>query len=83
MKIYTEKPLKSLSGFKFWGNAIDTVKYLTDLDFDNIEVVLEELYPDGVDEITINDIFGFENDFIAEILGYSDWEELIEDREEK
>ena len=80
MKIYTEE---SLSKFDFWDGAIDTVKYLTDLDFDNIEFALEELYPDGMDDTTINDIFWFEDDFIAEILGYSDWEELIKDREEK
>lgn len=29
----------------------------------------------------INDIFWFEEDFIAETLGYNDFEELMNDRE--
>lgn len=80
MKIYKEQSLKD---FEFWSGAIDTVEHLTDLDFDNIEFALEELYPDGMDETEINDLFWFEEDFIAEILGYSEWDELEEDRDEK
>ncbi len=77
MKIYSET---SLSGFEFWSGAADRTKYLTDNDFDTIESILEELYPEGADETTINDLFWFEEDTIAEWLGYSDFEELIEDR---
>lgn len=78
MKIYTEKPLKN---FEFWSGAKDTVKHLTDLDLDNIEFTLEDLYPEGMDETEINDLFWFEENFIAEILGYSDWDELVKNKE--
>lgn len=77
MKIYTEQ---SLSNFEFWSGAKDTVKYLNDNDFDTIEAILDEVYPDGMDETTINDLFWFDEDTIAEWLGYSDFEELVEDR---
>ena len=77
MKMYREE---SLSNFEFWSGARDRVKYLTDEDFDIIEAILEELYPDGMDETTINDIFWFEEDTVADWLDYSDFEELIEDR---
>ena len=80
MKVYKEE---SLSNFEFWSGAKDRIKYLNDNDFDVIESILEDIYPEGVDETTINDIFWFEEDWVAEMLGYSDFEELITDREDK
>ena len=79
MKIYTET---SLNNFEFWAGAKDTVKYLNDNDLDIIESILDEFYPDGVDETTINDLFWFEDDTIAEWLGYTDFEELMNERSE-
>lgn len=75
MKIYAEK---SLRNFNFWSGACDTVKYLTLEELDNIEDILEELYPDGIDETTINDLFWFEDDTIAEWLGYNSFDEIME-----
>lgn len=74
MKIYKEE---SLRDFEFWSGAVDTVKYLTDEELDTIESMLEDIYPDGMDETEINDIFWFEDDYIAEMLGYNDFEELM------
>lgn len=44
---------------------------------DAIENIIEDMYPDGADETTINDLFWFEDDTIAEWLGYNDFEEII------
>ena len=74
MKIYAEK---SLRNFEFWSGAVDTVKWLTYEELDVIENILDEMYPEGVDETTINDLFWFDDDLIAEWLGYSDFEELM------
>ena len=41
------------------------------------------LYPDGMTDTQVNDLFWFEEDFIAQILGYRNWEELEEDEEEE
>lgn len=74
MKIYAEK---SLRNFEFWSGAADTVKYLTLEELDTIENILEDSYPDGMDETEINDFFWFEEDTIAEWLGYNDFEEIM------
>lgn len=84
MKIYEEKSLKD---FEFWSGAKDRVKYLTDDELDQIEAILEDSYPEGMSETEINDFFWFEEDTIADWLGYADFEELMhrdeEDEEEE
>lgn len=74
MKIYTEESLKN---FEFWSGAKDTVKYLTDDELDTMESILEDCYPDGMSDTQINDLFWFEEDWIAEMLGYNDFEEIM------
>lgn len=79
MKIYTEK---SLNDFEFWSGAKDTVKYLTGSELDTIESMLEDCAPeDGYSDTDINDFFWFEDDTIAEWLGYDDFEQLMEERD--
>ena len=58
-----------LHDFDFWGGAIFTTNQLTRADLDIIEEYIDELYPDGVNAGTLNDMFWFEPEFIAEILG--------------
>ena len=77
MKVIEETSLKD---FEFWGGAIQTVKYLTDDELDAIEESLNELYPDGMGKTEINDFFWFEDDTIAEWLGYESFEALENDR---
>ena len=71
------KKEERLSNFKFWSGAVDTAKYLTDDEFNTIEVILEESNPEGMTETEINDFFWFEEDTIAEWLGYSNFEEIV------
>lgn len=75
MKVY-----KEVSGydFDFWSGARDTVKYLTTEEVEQIFSMLEELYPEGMEETEVNDFFWFEDDTIAEWLGYSSFEEIME-----
>lgn len=82
MKIYEEK---SLRDFDFWSGAKDTVKYLTDDELEQIEAILEDAYPDGMEDTQINDIFWFEDDWIAEMLGYENFEAIMhrDDEEEE
>lgn len=75
MKIYSETSLKN---FDFWSGAEDVVKFLTDDELDVLESILEsEIFPDGASETEINDFFWFEDDYIAELLGYNDFEEIM------
>lgn len=73
MKIYKEC---SLTDFEPWSGGADRFKVLTYEQLKLLEPIFEELFPDGVSETEINDIFWFEEDTIAEWLGFSDFEAL-------
>lgn len=77
MKIYTEQ---ALSDVQWWNGARDTAEHLDDADFETLETELEQLYPDGINETELNDLFWFDQDWIAETLGYTDFEQLITER---
>lgn len=81
MRIYEEKRLRD---FEFWSGAKDRVEYLTDNELDTIESIFEDMYPDGMEDTQINDIFWFEEDWIAEMLGYEDFDAIMyrDDEEE-
>lgn len=79
MKIYYEQDLED---FKFWC-AKDNVKYLNKEDFSRIELVLKEMYPDGIDGRNLNDLFRFDMDSVSKILGYDDFDDLKKRRGEK
>ena len=55
---------------------------LEEKEFDIIEELLEELYPDGMEETEVNDFFWFDGDTIAQALGYEDEDDLLESRKE-
>ena len=78
MKIYYENK----QDFNFWSGAKDNVKYLTEDDFSTIELVLEEMYPDGIEETVLNDFFRFDMDEVSKILGYDDFDDLKKRRTE-
>lgn len=80
MTIYKEQ---SLQDFDFWSGAEDTAKYLTDDEIDTIETTLNDLYPDGMNETDINDFFWFENETIANWLGYDSFDEIIKRENEQ
>lgn len=75
MRIYRDIPLTQ---FEFWAGGKDTVEELTDSELEQIEQILEEIYPEGMSEFEVNDLFWFERDLIAEWLGYKDFDEIIE-----
>jgi len=71
MKIYFED---SIRNFHFWSGAVDTANALTDKELDRVETELEAIYPEGMSDTQLNDLFWCESDFIATLLGYDDWE---------
>ena len=76
MKIYTEQ---SLADFKFWSGAETTAQRIWEEQgsegFDQLEAILEDLYPDGIDETDLNDLLWFDADTVYEWLGIDDKEE--------
>ena len=73
MKITSEMSLKN---FKAWSGAKDTLSKLIELDkCDELEFILDDLYPDGLTETQLNDILWFEDEWIYETLGIETEEE--------
>lgn len=67
MKVYEEI---SLQDFEFWSGAKYTAEKIEEADkWDELENLISEWYPDGVDDTTLNDILWFEEDLIFESLG--------------
>ena len=83
MKIYTEQ---SLADFKFWSGAETTAQRIWEEQgsegFDQLEAILEDLYPDGIDKTDLNDLLWFDADTVYEWLGIDDEEEEEEDEED-
>lgn len=67
---------ESLREFQFWSGAKETAKHLSAEQLDQMESILEDCYSDGMTDTQINDIFWFEQDWIAEQLGFRSWEHL-------
>lgn len=59
----------SLGSFGFWSGAKNNANMLTDEQLTAVEEALEEFYPDGIDETTLNDLFWFEFEYICELIG--------------
>ena len=66
MKLYKEE---SISNFDFWSGAADNASKLTDKELDQVESVLEELYPDGMSATELNDLFWFDFETVLEWIG--------------
>ena len=71
----------SIANYDARGGAIETQDLIFNNDkvteFDNL---IEELYPDGIDDTALNDLLWFESDWICEMLGIDQDEE--DDEEE-
>lgn len=70
-----------------WSGAVDTWNTIVDNDkLDDLDRLLDELYPEGLSETGLNDLLWFDSDWIFESLGISsdeDEEDLEEDYEEE
>ena len=73
MKIYRET---SLADFEPWSGAVDTYETVYNAGkMDELESIIEELYPDGIDETQLNDILWFEDKWVFEVLGIDEDDE--------
>jgi len=66
MKIIKEE---NLTNFEFWSGAKDNVRELTNEELEQIEKELTEIYPDGMEETQINDLFWFDFGYVCELIG--------------
>lgn len=65
-----------IDGFKPWSGAISTWNEIEEANkVDELEYLLEEIYPEGITDTQLNDILWFESDWIYESLGITDEDE--------
>ncbi len=76
MEIHSET---NLVNFKFWGSATYITDKLTLEELEQLDSALSELYPDGIEDTHLNDLFAFDSDWVLQLIGLS--EEEIENRE--
>ena len=77
MKIIKE--ISSLTEFEPWSGAVDTFKRIVECDKEEEFIsILEDIYPDGMTDVQLNDILWFDSELCYELLGISE-----DDSEEK
>lgn len=75
MKIYRE-----FSEFTPWSGAVDTYYAIKDAGkLDSLEIILEDAYPEGMSETTLNDLLWFEPETVYDWLGMPNPDEEDED----
>ena len=84
MKIYKEE---SLSNFEWWSGAVATADRIWEErgteGWNELEAILEDAYPDGMDETELNDLLWFDAETVYEWLGIGDEEENKENEEDE
>ena len=71
----------SLDQFDFRQGAKDNVNELTGDEIKYLEYVLEDLFPEGLEDVKLNDIFWFDFEYLVSLLGYDNLEEFYKERE--
>lgn len=82
------KELSSLYDFDAWSGAVETKEEILNQGYDEEFIrLIEELYPEGLDEGQLNDLLWFEPEWIYETLGmkdpYADDDEEEEEEDEE
>lgn len=80
MKVYREI---SLGYFEPWSGAEDNFNRLSWNELQTLESMLEDLYPDGIDETSLNDLFRYDFDTICEWLDIRTEDEIEDEISEK
>lgn len=63
------KVICEFGDFEPWGGAVDFYNEIRDNDkLDDLEFILEDLYPDGCTDTNINDLLAFDEDTVREWL---------------
>lgn len=82
MKIISET---SLANFEFWSGAKYTANRIWEEKgeegWEQLEAILEDLYPDGIDKTQLNDLLWFDAETVYEWLGIGEEDKEDEDEE--
>ena len=74
----------SLWNFDAWSGAVSTKNRIIEAGMcDEFDALIEECFPEGLTDVTLNDILWFDSDWIYETLGIKDEEDDEEENEEE
>jgi len=69
-----------IEGYKPWCGAVSTWEDIEEANkVDELEYLLEEIYPEGITDTQLNDLLWFESDWIYAQLDINDMEDTEED----
>lgn len=69
LKIYVD----TTANFKPWSGAVSTYEAIEEENkLDDLDLLLEDLFPEGISEGQLNDILWFESDWLFAQLGIND-----------
>ena len=64
------KIIVDFSNYEPWSGAVSTYERIqNEGKLGNLETILEDIYPDGLDETALNDLLWFDSDAVFEWLG--------------
>ena len=73
-----------LNSFNAWSGAVDTLDRIQrEGKCEELENVLEELYPDGMTETELNDLLWFDSESVYEWLGIRSEEQIEKEIKER
>jgi len=65
-----------IDGFIPWSGAVSTWEEIQEANkVEDLEFLLEEIYPEGITDTQLNDLLWFESDWIYESLGITEEDE--------
>lgn len=64
----TIKTEQSLRYFDFWSGAKSNAAMMTAEELDSVENELEAMYPEGMTDAEINDLFWFDFEYVCELV---------------
>lgn len=65
-----------LKDFKFWCGGKEKASLLTRQELNDLESHFDELYPNGIDDTTLNDYFWYDFGYLCELIGLKEDEVL-------
>lgn len=73
----------SLENFQAWSGGKDTLnRIINEGKCDELESMLEEMYPDGMTDTELNDLLWFESDTVFEWLGIRTYDQIKKELED-
>lgn len=78
----TIKTEQSLRNFEFWSGAKSNAEMMTAEELDSVENELEAMYPEGMTDTEINDLFWFDFEYVCDLIGLeydAEKDEIIRD----